>query len=201
MRFDPIWGDEVGDKEPTAADIAKHARRSVFTPQWPVFNEIRQQIVKGDRPMMYSRAQAWGVDRKPTPWDNSEVPEIHREMLSLSKAYNVLSNSGYKNMFDRLWRNARWEKLVPFGKMIVGALRHFGKLPDDLTASEVAALRRERDGPRGRRGGRDEDEKPGWNLGCDMGGWFDLEAICHHLNHKDWKWPKPFGGVTITPAH
>eukprot|EP00969_Alexandrium_andersonii_P360818 15456221-Alexandrium_andersonii.AAC.1 len=97
MRFDPIWDDEAGDKEPSREDIAKHARRSVFTPQWPIFAEIKKKIINGDQPMMYANAKAAGAGRKPVPWDSSEVPEVHREMLSLSKVYDILRNSGYKD--------------------------------------------------------------------------------------------------------
>eukprot|EP00969_Alexandrium_andersonii_P045635 2002916-Alexandrium_andersonii.AAC.1 len=61
--------------------------------------------------------------------------------------------------------------------MIVGALRHFGKLPDDLSPSEVAVLRREAEerqkgkgGSKGKKGDDDDEENyKGWNIGCDMG--------------------------------
>eukprot|EP00969_Alexandrium_andersonii_P058723 2588159-Alexandrium_andersonii.AAC.1 len=59
--------------------------------------------------------------------------------------------------------------------MIVGALRHFGELPNGLSESEVAALRREaedRQKGKGDSKGKKGDDKSykGWNIGCDVGG-------------------------------
>eukprot|EP00969_Alexandrium_andersonii_P132683 5867277-Alexandrium_andersonii.AAC.1 len=87
---------------------------------------------------MFSGSQALDARLNLVDWEGLVPREVAREMMGLGKAYNIFLKSGYETTLNQLWAGRRKNLLKPFGNMIVGALRHFGKLPDDLTPSEVA---------------------------------------------------------------